>query len=138
MTKLRVAVDTNVVVSGIFWKGPPHQILKSWVAGEFQPLLSLDVLEEYQRTLHELATSKGLSAPAAILDHLLLNAELMVPNDLPVQVCDDPDDDKFIALALAGRAKYLVSGDKALLRIGQIQRLRIVTAQQFLGERKCK
>src|SRR5687768_16046703 len=100
MTKLRDVVDTNIVISGIFWKGPPHQVLKSWVAGDFQPLLSLDVLEEYQRTIHELATTKSLSAPGAILDHLLLNAELMIPNDLPTQICDDPDDDKFIALAL--------------------------------------
>ena len=134
MNKLKVVLDTNIVVSGIFWKGPPYQILRSWVAGDFQPILSLEVLDEYQRTLDELSRTKGLSAPVGIIDHLLLNAELIVPGDLVEQICDDPDDDKFIALALAARANYLVSGDKALLRVADIDRLQIVTAKQFLSE----
>ena len=47
-------------------------------------------------------------------------------------VCDDPDDDKFIACAISGRAKYIVSGDKHLLKESGYEGLKIVTPRQFL------
>ena len=47
-------------------------------------------------------------------------------------VCDDPDDDKFIACAISGRAKYIVSGDKHLLKEFGYAGLKIVTPRQYL------
>ena len=48
-----------------------------------------------------------------------------------VEVCRDPDDNKFISCAIDSRALYVVSGDKDLLVIGEYDGVDIVTAAEF-------
>jgi hypothetical protein len=51
---MRVVLDTNVFISGVFFGGPPHQILKAWRDGEVQLVVSAQILDEYQRVGHTL------------------------------------------------------------------------------------
>ena len=60
------------------------------------------------------------------------NVTIASPIKLLEQVCSDPDDDKFVAAALAGRAPMVATGDKALLRIDGYQGLKILTPAAFL------
>lgn len=46
---LKVVMDTNVFVSGIFFSGPPFRILQAWRSGEFELVVSHEILNEYQR-----------------------------------------------------------------------------------------
>lgn len=46
---LKVVIDTNVFVSGVFFSGPPYQILKAWQSGELVLAVSQEILDEYQR-----------------------------------------------------------------------------------------
>ena len=46
---LKVVLDTNVFVSGVFFSGPPYQILKTWQLGEFELIVSGEILDEYRR-----------------------------------------------------------------------------------------
>lgn len=46
---LKAVMDTNVFVSGVFFSGPPYQILKAWQSGEFELVVSHDILDEYRR-----------------------------------------------------------------------------------------
>ena len=46
---MRVILDTNVFVSGVFYSGPPYQILTAWRDGKIQLVVSPEILEEYQR-----------------------------------------------------------------------------------------
>lgn len=46
---MRVIMDTNVLVSGIFFSGPPFQILNAWQQQKLQLVLSPEILAEYQR-----------------------------------------------------------------------------------------
>jgi predicted nucleic acid-binding protein len=55
------------------------------------------------------------------------NADIVTPIALNRQVCSDKDDDEFLAVALAGGAKVIVSGDKALPRTDGYEGIRIVT-----------
>lgn len=55
------------------------------------------------------------------------------PISLIDQICDDPDDDKFIAAAISGNAQFVVTGDKALLRVGSIAGADIITPSQFIN-----
>ena len=52
---------------------------------------------------------------------------------LPEGVCDDPADDKFLARALAGGARVIVSGDKALLRTSGYGGVRVMSPRQFIS-----
>lgn len=49
-----------------------------------------------------------------------------------VVLMDDPDDDKFIECAVALGADYIISGDKALLQVGQYKKIKILPLQKFL------
>ena len=45
---MRVIVDTNVFISGIFWPGPPSRIMDLWADGKLQIVLSTEIFEEYK------------------------------------------------------------------------------------------
>lgn len=111
---MKAVIDTNVFVSGIFWKGPPHKILTAWSKGSFQWIISQSILEEYRRVLAELSNQYPLVRTERILELLELNAELVTSVPFVHSICKDPDDDKFLEAALAARAEYVVSGDKLL------------------------
>ena len=46
---MKVVLDTNVFVSGVFFSGPPARILEAWAKGRIQPVLSVEIFDEYQR-----------------------------------------------------------------------------------------
>jgi len=112
---MRLVVDTNVFVSGVFFSGPPYSILEAWRRRKVELVLSPEILDEYRATGGELAQEYGGVDLAPWLHLLEARATIIEPPPLPRQVCTDPDDDKFLACALAGRARIVVTGDKALL-----------------------
>jgi len=109
---MKAIVDTNVFVSGIFWKGPPHKILLAWQKGRFQLVVSPAILEEYRRVLAELAAKYGGVQYDRILELVELHAEIVAPIEFVRPVCTDPDDDKFLAAALSAGAEHITSGDE--------------------------
>jgi uncharacterized protein len=136
---VKIILDTNVVISGIFFAGPPYQILKAWREGKIHLLISEEILTEYRRVGETLALQFPSIDLLPILDMLSANAEVISVKCLPEPVCDDPDDDKFLACALAGECKLIVSGDKHLLKASGFRiigvRVRLINAVG-LGFRK--
>ena len=131
--RLRVVLDTNALVSALLFGGVPGRIVSLWEKGRIVPLVSRDVLLEYVRVLGypkfalDAQDIKGL-----IEEHVLPYAEMVAVERTPRVVRDDPGDDKFLALISAGRADFLISGDKHLLAIGTFKGVAIVTSRQFL------
>jgi putative PIN family toxin of toxin-antitoxin system len=129
---MRVVLDTNVFVSGIFFAGPPYQILKAWQEERLDIVASSPILEEYRGVGKKLSDQFPGIDLTPILELVAARAMIIEAMDLAEPVCDDPDDDKFMACALSGRAQYIVSGDKHLLKISGCQGLKIVTPRKFL------
>jgi putative PIN family toxin of toxin-antitoxin system len=129
---MRVVLDTNVFVSGLFFTGPPYQILDAWRRRVLRLALSPQVLEEYQRVSHEMAEAFpqiDLAAPLALLETYATRCK---PRTLPAPVCADPDDDKFLACALGARTRILVSGDRHLLAVDGYRGIRVLRPRQFV------
>ncbi len=112
---MKVVLDTNVFVSGVFFSGPPHKILQAWRAGTLQLVISQEILDEYSRVGEELAERFSAIDLRPILELVTLNAEMVSPADSAEPICADPDDDKFFLCAMAARSRVIVSGDKHLL-----------------------
>ena len=115
---MRVVADTNVVVSGLLWQGPPRRIVDAARAG-LLVLVSSEPLVAAQ-----------LSA-AMLADLYAEFAELVAPASIAPTILDDPDDDAVLATALAGGADLIVSGDVHLLALSRYQGIRIVDAATF-------
>ena len=131
---MRVILDTNVFISGVFFSGPPHRILEAWRDGKIKLVASAEILEEYRRVGRVLGTQFTGIDIEPFLALLAVGAEIVLAPALPERVCDDPDDDKFIACALAGRSKVIVSGDKALQRASGYRAIQIKSPRGFFED----
>ena len=129
---MKVVVDTNVLVSGVFFGGMPSRILEAWRDERIDVVVSPDILEEYRRVGEHLETQFTDVSLAPFLALLVMNAEIIEPPDLPEQVSRDSDDDKFIACALAGGCHVIISGDKDLLSISGYRGVKVVAPREFL------
>ncbi|MFO7876878.1 MAG: putative toxin-antitoxin system toxin component, PIN family [Desulfovermiculus sp.] len=129
---MRVVLDTNIFISS-FFGGKPKQIIDLWKNGKILLCLSDSILDEYIRVLQKLSLQNepemeellGLFAKGI---HILFTKKTP---DLNL-IAEDPDDDKFIECAVALKARYIVSGDKALLAYGDYMSVRILSAHEFL------
>jgi len=112
---VNLILDTNVLVSGIFFSGPPFRILHAWRDGVINLVSSPEILDEYARVLEELGSKYPEISIPPIVDFLTLHTQIYIAPPLPAAVCADPDDDMFFACAIASNTKLIVSGDKHLL-----------------------
>jgi putative PIN family toxin of toxin-antitoxin system len=128
---VKVVLDTNVLVSGILFTGPPHQILLAWSDGRFELVFSTDIYEEYRRVASELQHEFPRVDLEAALDLVLVNAHAFPPAAPDGRICTDPDDDKFLACALASGAGTIVSGDKHLLSVSGYRGIEVLRPRTF-------
>ena len=129
---MRVVIDTNVFISGVFFGGPPFQILKAWRDGRIQLLLTMEILEEYDRVSETLAEQFPGIDLDQVFDLLAVEAETILAPSLPKPVCDDPEDDKFLACALAGKTRMIISGDKHLLKVSGYRGIAVIRPREFV------
>jgi uncharacterized protein len=135
---LKVVLDTNVLISAIFFSGPPAEILKAWRRGDIQFILSPDIADEYIRVARILADDFPGIEINSILTLILTNSEIIQAPAMPHQVCEDLDDDKFLACALAGGCLLIISGDKHLLKESGYRGISIISPRKFAEQYLCK
>lgn len=129
---MRIVLDTNVLISGIFFGGPPHRILKAWGDKRLQVLLSNAIVEEYRNVAAHLALQYPTVDVFPILDLLITHGAFVNTAATAITVCDDPDDNKFLECAIAGECSLIVSGDRHLLKLCGYKDLTILTPRQFI------
>ena len=129
---MKIILDTNVLISGIFVSGPPYQILKAWKEGKIQIAVSKEILAEYHRVAEELSEKFPSVEISQILALFTIHAEMVNTQGLEVSVCEDPDDNMFISCALGSTSKIIVSGDKHLLKISGYQEIEVFKPRIFL------
>ena len=132
---MRAVVDTNVVLSGLLWHGPPNQILKWARDGVLEIVACDETVAELKRALKYKRFEKRLSVlgfSAAQLLAYFMNLVKFVPtpDSLPRQISEDPFDNLFLALASANGARLIISGDAHLLELKEYQGIHIVTPSE--------
>jgi uncharacterized protein len=138
----RVVLDTNVVLSALlFGGGPAARVRAGWQSGRFVPLASTATAQELVRVLGYPKFRLSADEQEELLaDFMPWAAVVQIPDPPPtVPACRDPFDLPFLHLAVAGRARALVSGDRALLALAGAPRLCPVFGidafcQQFLRD----
>lgn len=134
--KTRVVLDTNVVLSAlVFGGGAAGRLRGAWQAGAFTPLVSTATVRELMRVL---ACPKFRLSAAdreeLVADYLPYTTTVRIPDPpLKVPECRDPFDVMFLELAVVGKAKILLSGDRDLLTLAGQTKFSILALDAFLA-----
>ena len=131
---IRAVLDTNLLISYLLTNGDTiSQIIAHWEVGSFTFLQSPQILEELIGVLYRPKLQPYLkSNPQVLIDLIEAEAEFVTGKLALPGACRDPKDDKFIACAVEGNARYIVTGDKDLLDLGAYEHIQIVTVREFL------
>jgi putative PIN family toxin of toxin-antitoxin system len=134
---VRAILDTNVVISGIFFGGVPQAVLEAWAEGRFELYLTPLIFDECVRTCDRLAeTYPGLESNEALAT-LVGNGTLVADSDETAEITVDPDDDKFMACA-KNCAGIVVSGDQHLLDATGWEGVEVLNPRDFLARLSAK
>lgn len=137
---MRVILDTNVLLAALISPhGHPDAIYRAWRAARFELLTSLAQLDELRRASRYPKLKALLPAHrvGTLVNHLqravVLECLAHLPPGMEVK---DPHDAFLLAMAVAGAADYLVTGDgrAGLLQRGHLGRTRIVNPASFCAE----
>jgi len=135
---MRVVIDTNTIVSALFWRGAPRRLLEVARLGAIDLFVSPDLLAEMEDVLQREKFSARLTLAGCSVRELVLGyaalARVVEPPAIAPAVLADLDDDNVLACALAAHANYIVSGDNHLLQLKQYQGIPILSVAQFLQE----
>lgn len=135
---LRAVIDTNVLISGILWRGPPFQLLRWAEEDKLRVHASLEILGEVHRVLHYPKFQQYIDArrasPAELFAKIASMCTVIQVDQVVKGVCADADDEKFLSCAVAANVDFLVSGDRHLLDLKEYRLIRILTAREFYEE----
>jgi len=126
---LRVVFDTNVLVSVIIRSGKPRELWNYVVDGKVVLILSDELVEEFNEVVQRSQFKRYLKKPQLVkFQRALIQLSKIYRIKIHfAQVTEDPDDNIVLETAYSGRADYIVSGDKHLLRLAEFKGIRIVT-----------
>ena len=127
---MKIVIDTNVVISGVFFGGKSRMILEAAADGKLSVCASAEILSEYYEVTDEMISRGQGHFSRDVLLPLISAIEIIIPLS-SFSICRDPDDNKFIECAADSGALYIVSGDKDLLDIQEYNGIRIVAAANF-------
>lgn len=133
---MKVVFDANVLVSFLLTAGATiSKILKSWQRKEFTLLLTREILLEIEEVLARFVAGKLISPKAAQALVCRLKKEgRIITSFSQIEVSPDKKDNRYLACAKDGEAKYLVTGDKRhLLSLKKFNGFKIVSPREFLS-----
>lgn len=134
---MRVVLDSNILFSALISPhGAPDLIYRAWRLARFEVVTSQVQLDEIRRA-SRYPNLQAVLQPAKVgaMINNLQRAAVLEQMSIKIEA-DDPDDAFLLAMAMAGDADYLVTGDRraGLLQLGHIERTRIVTPAVFCAE----
>jgi putative PIN family toxin of toxin-antitoxin system len=134
MMSKRFVVDNNILVSALLVKNSaPFQVI-SKIEERDVILYSEETLLELNQVLSRKKFIKyfAIEEKQAFIFKLLEKAEL-VEIEESINICRDPKDDKFLELAVSGKADFIITGDQDLLVLNPFRNIEIITANDFLS-----
>jgi putative PIN family toxin of toxin-antitoxin system len=128
---VRVVVDTNILVSALIYHGKPHILVLKLLEGH-TVILSRQMLAELADVLTRDKFAVKTSQVDRFLAVLVRKSKVVTPSSRFKIISEDPDDDIVLNTAYAGKAEYIVTGDRHLLALREFKRIKIVKVAQML------
>jgi putative PIN family toxin of toxin-antitoxin system len=131
---MRVVVDTNTLVSALLFTGSVSRLVPAWQSGRITMVVSRSILEEYLRVLaYPKFRLTSEDVRELIEEEVLPFVETVNPRRRLRVAPRDPDDETLLECAVAGKVRFLVTGDRDLLDLGPFRRIEILTPGDLLA-----
>ena len=128
---IKLVLDTNVFVSGIFWTGSSNKVIFSWKEGKFVLVTSLEIISEVIKVLKDFKIRLPENMIKEWIDLITRNSVIVEPKEKINIIKDDPKDDIFIETAVAGNVDFIISQDNHLLKLKEFRKIKIITPEAF-------
>jgi putative PIN family toxin of toxin-antitoxin system len=128
----RVVLDTNVLVSGLGWRGAPAAIVDAVHAGRLTLITSPALLAELERVLGYPKLARVFGDTQPIVDLVAASSRVVIPQHR-LRLLDDETDNRVLEAAIAGEAAAVVTGDREMLALGDVEGIPILTVAAFHG-----
>ena len=127
----RVDIDTDVLISALINNGKSRKLFLKLLE-EHTVILCSQMLAELADVISRDKFSVTRSQVDRFISILVKKATIVSVSSIPKVMLEDPDDDVVLATALSGKAEYIVSGDKHLLKIACYEKTQIVSVNHFI------
>jgi len=141
---IRVVIDSSVLLRYLIRPGAAiRELIEEWWLGNgaklraVQMVTAPELIAELEGVLARPAIQALIQVEEgqALLDAIGRTAEVLAPlGEVPSAYTRDPKDDKFVACALLGEARYLVTVDRDLLALEKVGDVRMITPYDLLTE----
>lgn len=129
---MNVVLDTNVFISGIFWKGNfCSQLIDAWRKRGFTLVISTPIIEELTEILKDFKIQMPNEMIEAWKSMIIQNSSIVETKN-KINIIEHASDNKFLETAVEGNAEYIVSQDKHLLELKEYKGIKIVLPEDFL------
>ncbi|MBI2671310.1 putative toxin-antitoxin system toxin component, PIN family [Candidatus Woesearchaeota archaeon] len=132
MVKKKIVLDTNILISALGWKGKPREIFIKLLNKEFELVSSYKQLEELSRVMDYAKFTFTREQKKRFITLILEIANLTEITGKIKVIEEDEDDNIIIETAEVGQADFIISGDEHLLKLKEYNKIKIVTASNFL------
>lgn len=133
MNKLKFVIDTNIIISAFLFKNSNPRKALELAKNHHLILLSSNVIQEIKTVIKRPKFDRyiSLTAREEFLDTLIRSSLTIDPDEI-ITECRDPKDNKYLELAVAGKAECIITGDQDLLILNPFREIPIMTVQEFL------
>ena len=133
---MKITADTNTLISATFWHGASDRIISKVEAKEIHLILSEEIIKEYAEVLDyeeikDKIRDKNLAMKHSV-NKIISISTIIEPKTRLNVIKDDPDDNKILECAIAGKVDCIVSNDRHLLKLKIFQNIPILTPDDFV------
>jgi putative PIN family toxin of toxin-antitoxin system len=129
---IRIVLDTNVLISALFFGGNPQTVLEKAIMGQISLVLSKEILNEFEDVLCGRKFAYPPEISRTIVRELEAISELVFATRKIAAVKADPYDNRILECAVEAGVDYVVSGDTHLLELKRFEDIPILSPAQFL------
>lgn len=129
-SRVRIILDTNIIISAIGFGGKPRNILKLILDKKIWAFTSSILLAELEDVINK--KFPELSENFERTNKQIRKKFKIVRPKKSLHIVNDEDDNRVLEAAVEGECNYIITGDKELLNLGSFKEIKILTADQFL------
>ena len=128
--KLRIVLDTNVIVSAIIFNGKPREIYDFALNEKYRTITSSTLISELTGIL--IKRFSFSLAEIKLIEYQIRDIFEIVHPKESINEVRDVDDNRVLEAAVTGKCKYIITGDKDLLELKSYHQITILKPGDFL------